>query len=846
MKNIMHTISSFWNRTPTWGRRSVVAFFTLVVLIKIIFAFLIFWKAPRLSGELTVPGLAKPVSVVRDTYGVPHIQSEDSTSAYFALGYVSASDRLFQMEILRRAARGELSEVLGADLISADIFLRQILLRRTAEKMLKDAEKGNPQILKELDSFLAGVNFFLEKETLPIEFTILGYQPKPFDRLDVLSALSLLSFSFSEALRNDSLYTILERKLPNRNVKELFPRHDAEDPFSIRENQPSYSPKRLTESEKNFFPDRTGADRFSASKPETLSGLELDDFGSVIRRTNQILGELPLFLGSNSWVIGPSRTTTGGAVLANDPHIGYGNPGTWYEVHLKTGDYETYGYHLPIFPFPIIAHNAKKAWALTMLENDDMDFYEEIPHPTKPNFVKEKGNWVPVQVFKELIPVKGEEAREITIQVTSHGPILSKPIAGYTGPVVSLYWVFHHLPAPLLETIYSLGRCSTLQECYDVVSLLPAPGLNVSYADASGNIAWWGVGRFPIRRNKTNTRKILNGASGEDEVIGYLPFSQNPKLVNPPEGIILTANHLPTYELKGYGKPEGYWQESDRGRRIYELLSQKKEWSVDDMKKVQTDIHSFSARTMVPLISLELEEDRNWTGVFREALDVYRMFDGENTLDSSGATIFHTLNQFVMLNLWMDEFGESNLQVFGQTAERWNSYKSILVNPKSDFWDDLSTSDLRETRRDILIRSFAQTVRYLSKELGGSPSSWKWGRVHEITFEHPMGKVPLLGLIFNQGPFPVVSGESVINLMNQKEINPKMTPRVGPSKRRIIDLAHPENSWSVLPTGNSGNIGSPFYGDQIQMFLSGEHRAIRFTQSQIEKDSKYVLKFVPQ
>lgn len=194
----------------------------------------------------------------------------------------------------------------------------------------------------------------------------------------------------------------------------------------------------------------------------------------------------------------------------------------------------------------------------------------------------------------------------------------------------------------------------------------------------------------------------------------------------------------------------------------------------------------------------------------------------------------------------MDEFGESNLQVFGQTAERWNSYKSILVNPKSDFWDDLSTSDLRETRRDILIRSFAQTVRYLSKELGGSPSSWKWGRVHEITFEHPMGKVPLLGLIFNQGPFPVVSGESVINLMNQKEINPKMTPRVGPSKRRIIDLAHPENSWSVLPTGNSGNIGSPFYGDQIQMFLNGEHRAIRFTQSQIEKDSKYVLKFVPQ
>ncbi|MCG6169476.1 penicillin acylase family protein [Leptospira sanjuanensis] len=839
MKNLIDRFFDFWNRTPVWIRRSLVSILVLIVLVKVVFSLLIFWKAPRLSGELKAPGLAKPVSVIRDSYGVPHIRSKDSSSAYFALGYVSASDRLFQMEILRRAGKGELSEVLGADLLPADIFLRQILLRRTAEKMLQEATKGNPQILKELDSFLEGINFFLKTEPLPIEFTILGYQPRPFDRLDVLSALSLLSFSFAEALRTDSLYTILERRLPNRNVAEVFPRHDTEDPFSIQENQPSYSSKKLTERTKGFLP------LVSESKFAKATSNELSEFGHVIQRTNKILSDLPLFLGSNSWVIGPSRSSTGGAILANDPHIGYGNPGTWYEVHIIAGDHETYGYHLPIFPFPLIAHNAKKAWALTMLENDDMDFYEEELHPAKPNLVKEKGNWVPVQVFPETISVKGQDPVSIQVQVTSHGPIVSKPIHGYTGPVVSIYWIFHHLSVPILETIYSLGRCASLEECSAVAAGLPAPGLNVSYADANGNIAWWGVGRFPIRKKKTNTRRILNGATGEDDVIGYVPFAQNPKLINPPEGIILTANHVPTYEIKGYGKPEGYWQESDRGRRIYELLSQKKEWSVDDMKKIQTDVHSFSARTIVPLISLELEEDKNWVGVFREALDIYRRFNGENTLDSAGATIYHTLNQFVMLNLWTDEFGESDLSVFGESAERWNAYKSLLANPKSDFWDDLATVERKETRRDILIRSFSQTVRYLAKEHGGSPSSWKWGDAHKITFEHPMGKVPLLAGIFNQGPFPVVSGESVVNLMNQKEINPKMTPKVGPSKRRIIDLSHPENSWSVLPTGNSGNMGSPFYGDQIRMFLNGEHRSIRFTQSQIEQDSKYVLKFVP-
>lgn len=496
MKRILLIVSNFWNQTPIWVRRSLITILVLAAFIKVLFVFLIFWKAPRLSGELKIPGLIQPVSVIRDSYGVPHIRSEDSSSAYFALGYVCASDRLFQMEILRRAAKGELSEVLGAELVPTDIFLRQVLLRKTAEKMLQESEKVNPQILKELDSFLEGINYFLKTESLPIEFTILGYKPKPFDRLDVMSALSLLSFSFAEALRNDTLYTILERKLPDRNVSELFPRHDTEEPFSIQQNQPSYSPKKLTENSKLVLP-LTKESKLSKSKSNELSDLDL-----IIQKTNRILKELPSLSGSNSWVIGPSRSTTGGAILANDPHIGYGNPGTWYEVHLKTGDHETYGYHLPIFPFPLIAHNVQKAWALTMLENDDMDFYEEILHPTKPNLVKEKGNWVPVQVLKESIQVKGEEPREITIQVTSHGPILSKPIQGYTGPVVSLYWIFHHLSVPLLETIYSLGRCSSLTECNKIVSDLTAPGLNVSYADKNGNIAWWSVGRFPVRKKK--------------------------------------------------------------------------------------------------------------------------------------------------------------------------------------------------------------------------------------------------------------------------------------------------------------------------------------------------------
>lgn len=838
MKELISSFLSFWKGFPTWLRRSFAILILLLIAVKIGYSFLISSKAPRLSGELKVPGLVKPVSIVRDSYGVPHIRSEDPHSAYFALGYVSASDRIFQMEILRKAGRGELSEILGPDLVPTDVFLRQMLLRRSAEKMLSARDDSSEW--KKLDSFLEGLNFFLKTEPLPVEFTLLGYQPKPFDRLDVLSSMALLSFSFSEAFRNDSLYSILESRLKNdsRDVSELFPRHDHEDPFSILENQPAYSPKKLAVSSGQNFSLLKNS---NISNSSTVHHLE-----ATVRKATDVLKGLPLFTGSNSWVIAPSRSSTGGAILANDPHIEYGNPGTWYEVHMIVGEFESYGYHFPLVPFPLIAHNARKAWALTMLENDDMDLYEETFHPTKPNLVMEKGEWVPVQILKETIAVKGEESREIEIQVTSHGPIVSKPIPGYAGPSVSLYWVFHHLSVPLLKTIYTLDRCASIGECEQVASGLPAPGLNVSYADRDGNIAWWGVGRFPIRKTKRNTRKILNGSSGEDDVVGYLPFSQNPRLVNPKEGIILTANHLPATQLSGYGKPEGYWQESDRARRIYELLGEKKLWSVDDMKKIQTDIHSFAARSFVPLISEELKKSRKWEGVFREALDVYEKFDGENTLDSPGATLFHTMNQFVMINLWQDELGEEDLNIFGQGAERWNAYKYILFNESSTFWDDLSTPQIREMRRDILARAFLQTVRFLANEHGGAPSSWTWGKAHKITFEHPIGKIPALGLIFNQGPFPVSSGEAVINLMNQKEIEPKMNPHVGPSKRRIIDLSDPENSWSVLPTGNSGNQGSPFYGDQIDLFLKGEYRPIRFTQSQIEQDSKHVLKLIPE
>ena len=531
---------------------------------------------PDIDGTLVAPHIKEKTQIIRDKWGVPHIKAENANDAYFALGYTIAQDRLWQMELQRRAARGELAEIFGSRPLDVDKMFRTLMLRRRAENYLAEEQKINLEALRFLDAFLEGVNYFVDTGSLPVEYTLLGFKPRPFTRLDSIAVIGYVAYAFANGIKRDSLYTIIEPSLTSDDLAMLFPKYTLENRSTIIEpagdykgDQASVSPLIKGAAENNFV-------GFNFSLQAVL---------------DEAIKIVAPFTGSNSWVIAANRSKNGHALLANDPHISIANPGVWYEAHLQYPGYENYGYHQPLMPFPLLAHNSLKAWAFTMFENDDMDLYAETFHPDDTSLVKFKEEWIKAKIIKETIKVKGEPDQSLTIRVTSHGPVISDFIKGYKGKPVSVSWVYLKVDNPILDILYGMGKASNMSEFREAVAKLAAPGLNISYIDKTGNIAWWAAGRIPIRPSHVSGKKIHDGSSGKDEWIGYLPFEKNPYLENPKSGLIITANNLPTHvPIEPIGVLSGYFRPSDRAARIYELLSENEKWSIEELKKVQTDI----------------------------------------------------------------------------------------------------------------------------------------------------------------------------------------------------------------------------------------------------------------
>ncbi|TGN10505.1 penicillin acylase family protein [Leptospira ilyithenensis] len=838
---ILDSISKQFKKHPfVYG--GVVFILALPVLLHFIFWGLVASKAPEYNGLKKHPFIKTNVTVIRDANGIPHIDAGDSLSAYFALGYTIAQDRLFQMELQRRIGRGDLTELFGDKLLESDKFLKSLLLKKTAEEYANSEKHLYPGAWEELDAFLTGVNAFVEEGNFPIEYTILGTKPRPFNRIDAISFLFYMGFSFAEGIKTDSLYTILESELKDRNVHELFPRYDLEKGATILESQPG-SPKLSSnsDSDRTLRNDSTWKARseYSTNNISPQSGTDTIALRRLIDEVSNLILPIEPLEGSNSWLIAPSRSASGGAILANDPHIALSNPGAWYEAHIRFPGYENYGYFLSILPFPLIAHNKDKAWGLTMLEQDDVNLYSEIVSGDK---VMEKGKWVPLQTYSDPILVKGKDPIPFEIKISSHGPIITEHIKGYMGKPVSLYWAHHHLPNPLLDVIYQMGRSTSFRELDSASSLIGAPGLNFSYADSKGNIAYYSVGRFPILKSG-NSRKILDGSTGENDVIGYLPSSQNPKIINPKNGIIITANNMVTSQkLPGLGYPEGNWQPRDRFLRLADVLGRQDKWTLEDMASLQTDtVSSFAPRYLeIALPSLEKVKSRS----AKQALGILKAWNFEHDLNSQGGAVYDVFFYLALKNIVIDELGEDKFKLYGDFAEYWNAYRGIIQNPDSKFWDDQNTKNTIETREDILIRSLEDTASYLEEHVSRSPSLWRWKNLYKIKHPHPLGVIPLIGKIFDIGPLPGPGGAEVVNNLKYKLMKEDWTATSGPSKRRVIDYGRFDESVTQLPIGNSGNLGSPFYGNLVKDYINGVHRKILFSEKSYS-EGKYRLEFKP-
>jgi penicillin amidase len=761
---------------------------------------------PTYNGTLQLASLQDKVDVFYDNYGIPHIYAQNELDARRALGYVHAQDRLWQMELMRRLAAGRLSELFGEKLVRVDKLFSGLGIEEAAEKDIARLDK-NAESYKLAMAYLDGINQFIDKGPTPIEYYILGIKKEKFTLKDMYNVFGYMAFSFAQAHKTDPLLTEVKEKLGNAYSQEL---EDIPlDKVTLIKNQ----------------------------KNEILEAT----FAEAVNEVYELLPISP-FVGSNSWVIGPDKTKNGRVIFANDPHIAFSQPSVWYQSHIKTPDYEIYGYNLALIPFPLLGHNRRYAYGLTMFENDDIDFFFEEENPDNPNEYKTPNGLEKYQIRKKEIKVKGGQTLKYNIKVSRHGPLMNS-IIDYIedSRPIAMDWIYTKFQNKILETSYTLSHSSSLAEFEKGAAMIHAPGLNVMYGDADGNIAWFAAAKLYKYKNDVDTYLVLNGNSTDDQK-DYLDFSDNPQAINPSLHYVYSANNQPD-SIAGMLYP-GYYLPQDRAQRIVNLLEAKNNFTKEDVMQMITDVTSDATPSIVTDAFKDIDTQQ-FSKNEKEALQQLKNWDGSYHLNGVAPTIYNRFLYEFLAHTYQDEMGK----LFGQFLNTHLQKKMIAIQmarENSVWWDDVTTPDKKESKQDIIGQSFKNAVSFLEQQLGNSVSDWTWNKVHTLEHKHPIGEVSLLRRFFNVGPFSINGANEVINnqLFNLDSTG-YYKVLAGPSTRRVIDFSDVEKSVSILPTGQSGNPLSNHYKDQFEKYNKGEFVPMLLNKEEIQQ-AKDKLVFEPE
>ena len=759
---------------------------------------------PTYEGELSLENLSENVIVHFDQNGVPHINAQTQKDAYTALGYVHAQDRLWQMELIRRIAPGRLSEIFGDKLVETDVFFAGLGLVEDANESIAKIDI-NSEAYKLTIAYLDGVNQFVEEGATPIEYNLIGLEKTKFTVNDVYNVFGYMSFSFAIAQKTDPLLQEIKEKLGDNYLAEL--------------EIPVYSNTALLKSEKNPIVKASFAKAMTA-----------------------MYEQLPIspFIGSNSWVIAADKTKNGKVIFANDPHIGFSQPSVWYQSHIKTPDYEMYGYSLALTPFPLLGHNRDYAYGLTMFENDDVDFYIEKNNPENLNEYETPTGFSTYKTVQKTIKIKDAPDTTFTVKISRHGPIMNNLLKQIDDQrPIAMQWIYKKTDNQILDVGYQISHAKSLHDFKEGAKLLHAPGLNMMYGDAKDNIAWIASGKLYKYRDLINTKLYLDGASGKDEILSYIDFEDNPQSINPASNYVYSSNNQPD-TIAGILYP-GYYLPEDRGQRIEQLLEVKNDWTQEDVQQMIFDVTSPVVPQVIANLVASLKTE-NFTKNEQEALKNLKDWNGEYKKEDTAPTIYNRFLYEFLEGTFKDELGES-FPMFMQTPLM---KKMIAVQAKKtvSVWFDDVTTEPKETKSDIVQRSFINAISFLENQLGDTVSLWSWSKVISVEHGHALAAGgETLRKIFNVGPFSMDGGNEVINnqlfTLNETGI---YKVKAGPSTRRVIDFSNIENSVSILPTGQSGNVFSKHYKDQAQKYVNGEFVKTMLNKDEIER-SKNVLIF---
>jgi penicillin amidase len=767
--------------------------------------------APTYNGEISISGIKSDVEIKFDNFGIPHIYAQNDEDCYKALGYVHAQDRLFQMEMVKRLSSGRLSEILGPSMIDADKYFRTLGLRKMAEHTADVMKtEGTPEMHRQVNAYLSGINEYINNGNTPIEYHLIGIPKEEFIVADIYTILGYMGLGFTLAIKEEPI------------IDQIYQKYGAK-----------------------YLEDW----QFNKSYLQGVSaGDSTKDLSNVFTKDTEYhlnsVG-LPIWEGSNGWVVAPEKSESGEVIFANDTHIGISQPSVWYEAHLNYPGFEFYGNYLAGVPFGVIGHNRSVSFGLTIFPFDVVDMYRERLNPDNNNQVWVDDHWEDMLLQEEIIKVKGEPDVTITRKVTRHGPIINEvsPILKESEKEpISLWWNFLEQPSPTLIALHELNKAQNIDDARAGVQKIDFIGLNVLYGDKEGNIAHWGAGKIPKRAPHVLSKYILDGASGKDELLGYYDFSENPQFENPESGFVASANNDPG--IFGGNYFQGYYCTDNRYNRIVHHLTSQEKWSQEDMKLIQLDNISDDHKEISQIVTKVLLKSVNTdkSTLKYKVVDILNNWDGTYTLDGVAPTVYTKLIYHCMRLCIADEMGLGNFSTIQSSYLYKGSIMNLLENEDSPWWQDVSTNSSVSSRDMIFSSALNSTINELVDQLGKDPNKWTWNKVHTIEHVHPIGRKKPFDKFFNVGPFPVTSGNDVPNkMMYTVDSTGLYKTYSSPALRILIDFADIEASESITPTGQSGNPMSKHYDDQAEMFVNGVYRPQLMNHEEIEKKSSVLL-----
>ncbi len=792
----------------------------------------IYRPLPQIDGSASLPGLHQEVTVERDRWGVPHIRAASVEDLAEAQGYVMAQDRLWQMDLLRRVARGQLSEILGPRTLPFDKEFRTYGFARAAER---DATLLDPESRKVMEAYARGVNQFIEqhKRNLPLEFSLLRYAPKPWQPSDTLAISAYMYRTLSDTWQRElNRAKVVERAGVDR-AKDLFSEEAAMDHFVVGD------PKVIDDGSQRSAADGDDEDDDDDMQPDpvlkaaregsndALTVQSAPDLTSALAESvetylEESQSEIRQGLGSNNWVVSGAHTVTGKPLLANDTHLELSIPSIWYEIHLTAPGWNVKGFTLPGAPMIIIGHNDRIAWGFTNNGADVQDLYIETFNPTSPDGDRVKGAWTKAQVSDEIIRIKGQPDEHLKVTVTRHGPVvLREGDKGY-----ALRWTATE-PGGLANSYNWLGKAHTWKEFHETMKRVWGPGQNAVYADVEGNIGFLMAARVPVRK-KGRGEVPVPGDTDDYEWTGYIPFEQLPQALNPESGLILSANARvvgPNY--KPYLTDR--WEEPYRTARIYDLLHDRHDLRAQDMLKVQTDTYSFPHVFLADQLSAAAKTAKPKDARTQKLIEGLKDWNGIADADSPEVSFLHAVRRAALDLLLAPFLGkETNLYQWRSTT----FLQRVLTDRPAKWLPTAykSYDELLTAAADLAVTNLATQSKSERVE------DWAWKRFNSLDMFHPIGREGLLKRFLSITDKP--QSGTVYSVR-------AATKTHGPAMRFVGNPGNWDESILLIPAGQSGQPGSSHYSDQFSYWYEGKPILAPFSDAAEAKTRKHTLTLKP-